>query len=756
MDFKIMTRLGIFALIAVLAVSLVSLSIAFADSSVSNRNTINILHERNRLVVSSNNYVSHVGPLVIENSLYLIQNSTFVQTGDVIVTGTGRLELKNSVFILNQSRPLEFMFVVEDDGALSANNSEVLSNYTVNLEFGQDSSMECYDTIVEHIAISIQNNAILSAISCNLYQVKIHNNGAVEMSDSWITHLKVDGYGTANINHSFCEGIILDDLSSVNLTDGVAGFIWTNGLSKTSLQCSNVQDIQTREHSELLATDSTIREVTISTNSSVTFSRIDAQKLSISGTSQVTIVDSSFIDCWCSGLSATSLFRVECSNIHTSEQSTIECKTVNLSYLTIDDTSAVNLLWVTCATTDIWNEATMVMEGCEFDTLRIRDSGIANLLTTVVYNVDLTDNSALWSNTSQIFSTVLQDESMFSALGTTINDLQALGDALVTFDKSSIESAALDCANCIVSNSWIEDAIVYSPIQITNSTLGTLKVRSTEAQLFDCTIKGLASEYGGNTTALRCVLEAGYSRQTSILNLHNCELTWLLFAFEDAKCLVFDSDICGIEVRGNSQTVLDNTDIGWRGILLRNNDTVIITNDFTNSGSFTIWETSRINRCFLTRVTFENGTSVVNTPIVILLGISEVLSGTTDTKGEFAFKMSYDLYNISSILQQYNITLVDFSDMNQLFTYEQYNLTFVVSVPLYFGHSEPLEGPENEEHESLDWIDVVSWLNYWFVNQDKGMPVIILVLGPSAIGVLILYRWRRVNRLKQENCEHER
>jgi hypothetical protein len=699
----------------------------------------------------ADNYVSHVGDLVIEDVVYAIENTTFEQTGNIVVRGTGRLELRDSILILNQSQPYELLLQLQDYGALYVISSEIRSNHAATLQLGQASSLECHDSAFDRISIALHDDSEVSAESSCFYQVTASEAGTIGMVDCWLAYLETDGLATATVSLSFCGGVNIGGASSASFTDCTAGYLWCTESSATVLQLCDIPSIRTQDGAYLLGADLTASEIQISGDSSVSLSGVEAEDLTLSDTGDAILVQSSFNDLWISGWAEGSISGLSCEGIHLVEHAMFDCESTVASYLALEGVSNLNLSTSTVGVVDVWDWAEMTADLCVLDTLRARDDSVVHILEGTIGSLEMTERSSLWSETSSLGAILLLDTSTLHATGTTIADLQALDDATMFLDWSTILSAELDCAYCIISNSEVDYAITYSPIQATNSSLETMKVRSTESLFTGCTITSLSSEFGANVTAVSCVLYGGYSRQTSVLSLYDCELTWLLLAFEVGECHVFDSTITGVEAGGDSWILLDNTTVGWRGILLRENNTVALANRFTNDGAFTIWTTGRIIRYFLARAEFVNGTPLDGTPVQVFLGGSEILSGTTDSKGEFLFNMTYVSSNVSSIHQDHNLTLPDYPGVSLVFTYDQHELVLDVPEPLGFSSDEPAHLPGIGEHVESGWTIIIELLSSSLVGLNLWLHLMVPLAVLLAAGGL-----RRTHRKRQGDCQNEK
>lgn len=700
---------------------------------------------------SANDYVSHVGDLVIEDVVYTLENTTFEQTGNVIVKGTGRLELKDSIFILNQSKPSEFSFELQDDALLYVNSSDIQSNHDAILQLGQAASLECDNAAFDRISIMLHDESEISAKSSYFYQVIASQVSTIGMIDCWSSYLETGGNANVTVNCSFCGGINTGGVSSVNFMDCTAEFLWCTESSTARLQLCVIPSIQTRDEVSLLGVDLTANEIEIAGNSSVSLSYVEATDLTLSNTGHATLIQSSFNNLWISGWGKGTISGLNCEGIHLIEHAVMTCDSTVASYLALEDSSKFNLSTSTISTVDVWDSTEMTVDSCVFDTIRTKGESVVHIFSTTVETVEMTESSSLWCDASDFDEVLLSDTSTLHTRGITIRDLQALDGATAFLDLSTVLSTELDCAYCIISNSTVENAITYSLIQANNCSLETVKVRSTKSLFTGCVITGLYSELGANVTAVNCVLYGGFSRQTSILSLYDCKLTWLLFAFEVGECRVFNSTITGVEAGGESWILLDNTTVGGRGILLRENNTVALANYFTSDGAFTIWETGRIIRYFLAQAEFANGTPLEGSPIQVFLGVSEILSGVTDSNGDFPFNIVYVSLNISSIRQDYILKLPDYTGVNLIFTYDRYNLVIEVSEPLEFSFGEYVGVPGISNHKDLGRTNIIKLfstilvgLNLWFI----------LIL--PAVVLLTAEQLRATYRNRQEDCQNEK
>lgn len=97
------------------------------------------------------NLITHDGDLVInETQTFLLENCTFIQTGNVYVKDNGTLILRNCEFVLNQSDYYQFAIWVQDNGRLLSQNTNISSNFHFDQNFAGNSIVNFTRTFWKH------------------------------------------------------------------------------------------------------------------------------------------------------------------------------------------------------------------------------------------------------------------------------------------------------------------------------------------------------------------------------------------------------------------------------------------------------------------------------------------------------------------------------------------------------------------------------------------------------------------------------
>jgi rhodanese-related sulfurtransferase len=86
--------------------------------------------------------IIHNGDLIIDGTqTFVIENCSYIQTGNICVKDYGTLIMREAELFLNQSRLYEYQMRVEDNGQWSSSNATISSNYNFNQDFGDSSAV---------------------------------------------------------------------------------------------------------------------------------------------------------------------------------------------------------------------------------------------------------------------------------------------------------------------------------------------------------------------------------------------------------------------------------------------------------------------------------------------------------------------------------------------------------------------------------------------------------------------------------------
>jgi hypothetical protein len=102
-------------------------------------------------ILAYENLITHEGDLIINGTqTFVVENCTFVQTGNVYVRDNGTLVIKNCEFVLNQSDDYQFAIWVQDNGRLLSQNTNISSNFHFDQNFAGNSIVNFTRTFWKH------------------------------------------------------------------------------------------------------------------------------------------------------------------------------------------------------------------------------------------------------------------------------------------------------------------------------------------------------------------------------------------------------------------------------------------------------------------------------------------------------------------------------------------------------------------------------------------------------------------------------
>jgi hypothetical protein len=157
------------------------------------------------LASSYDNVTTHEGDLVIDGSqTFVIENCTYIQTGNMQVRDWGRLIVRDSKLLINQTYLWQYNFTIEDYGTFEIDNSTFTSDRALNIDFNGYSEAT-FDTVTLNLTQTFIRFHDFS--KTNLYQSSFPPSHG----------LYFDGYSEGSITNS--------DLTQIQVQIGVGASI---------------------------------------------------------------------------------------------------------------------------------------------------------------------------------------------------------------------------------------------------------------------------------------------------------------------------------------------------------------------------------------------------------------------------------------------------------------------------------------------------------------------------------------------------
>jgi hypothetical protein len=137
------------------------------------------------------NVTTHEGDLVINGTqMFVIENCTFIQTGNIRVRDRAKLVIRNSELCLNGTYPMQYNPVVEDYGILEVENSLLVSYQALNIDFKEHSNANF-------------NNATINLSFGSFVGFHEFSKATIHQSSFSVWHgLLFDSYSEASITRS--------------------------------------------------------------------------------------------------------------------------------------------------------------------------------------------------------------------------------------------------------------------------------------------------------------------------------------------------------------------------------------------------------------------------------------------------------------------------------------------------------------------------------------------------------------------------
>jgi len=140
------------------------------------------------------NITTHEGDLIIDGTqTYVIENCTYIQTGNIYVRDWAKLLVKNAEIEINQTTPWQYELSVEDYGTLELKDVILMSDREFNFYFVQHSKANFNNT-----SAKIGEQAYSYPIICffDFSKATIYQSNFMELD------VCVRGYSDVSIKHS--------------------------------------------------------------------------------------------------------------------------------------------------------------------------------------------------------------------------------------------------------------------------------------------------------------------------------------------------------------------------------------------------------------------------------------------------------------------------------------------------------------------------------------------------------------------------
>jgi len=227
------------------------------------------------LMITSKEGNFHSGTLVIDGEEYVIENTTFVQYGDIIVRNGGRLVIRNATLQFRIDYHEQYSIQIEDNSEIVIKNADVYPvgdgdvfgilfrnssrGYIINMSQGEKNFGTTIVVETGSPNISIENSQLTTIEISDRVKYAIVNvtNSQIESFGLWIHDGILEGLTVGYIHDTtiyFTNFRV--HLLNVSITKEI--IIWTAGNSEIWIYNSKISQIDVRESSRVYLINSTV------------------------------------------------------------------------------------------------------------------------------------------------------------------------------------------------------------------------------------------------------------------------------------------------------------------------------------------------------------------------------------------------------------------------------------------------------------------------------------------------------------------
>jgi hypothetical protein len=207
-------------------------------SNLSHSSTSRAIYGFGRIASQKSTYenvTTHEGDLIINGTqTFVIENCTYIQTGNIYVTDSGKLIARHSELRMNQTGYQQYNFIVKDYANLELEDTRIVSDNGIEFDVQDYSEAQLSNTTLDlpawsgihfsgHSKTTMQRLTLLG-----VYGVQFHSQCDVTIENSVIDGVAFWSPGNCNVrffNSSIADlQITFDRDCSINVADIKPGF----------------------------------------------------------------------------------------------------------------------------------------------------------------------------------------------------------------------------------------------------------------------------------------------------------------------------------------------------------------------------------------------------------------------------------------------------------------------------------------------------------------------------------------------------
>jgi hypothetical protein len=308
------------------------------------------------------------GTWVIENEVVVFTDTTFTHEGNIIIRGTGQLQLRNTTMSLQQVTSLQFSIRIEDSARFVANESYLESKYNFNIIVQDFGVISVSNTKARRSCFDLSGLAQLHGTTNRFYSIAASGMSEVNITSCELERLYVEDDSVLEVTDCECSSLNYQDQSLVSIVDSDIGLalcdgqqlayfngsfidsvrLWTQ--CQVSIDRCTMQDLRYSDFAQASITKSSIGYLDVTGQLLLKLEELVVDEIILRGSPNVSLDDCDVGQIMAYQYSSVSMFNSSCDYLFATEFAKVRIQgspvqRCNVSECIITQSAQANISW---------------------------------------------------------------------------------------------------------------------------------------------------------------------------------------------------------------------------------------------------------------------------------------------------------------------------------------------------------------------------------------------------------------------------
>jgi len=185
----------------------------------------------------------HKGDLVVgETQTFVIENGTYIQTGNVTVENSATLVIRNAKLFMNMTHEWENSVRIQNNATLIAERSEIVGSRYFPVYASGTSTVNVFNSRIPLCSVPCEDESEVHVVNSSIYYVPCYDHSEIFVMNSTLNDMLVSDSSEVYVESSEVRQIVPEwsntTMSVTNLNEGYIAY-WNNHINLTAFDKQN-------------------------------------------------------------------------------------------------------------------------------------------------------------------------------------------------------------------------------------------------------------------------------------------------------------------------------------------------------------------------------------------------------------------------------------------------------------------------------------------------------------------------------------